>query len=686
MAKHRVSKQYDDDPAMSWQERRTLSNRTKRELVQSQRPFVVWDGEGTTAGEGKPQDYSLFGAFDGIEHHAITSKRLTTTECLEHIFAVGRIHPTAIHVSFAFGYDVTMILRNLAKEHFDILIERGYVIYNRIRIQFLNFKWLHLSRRLPNGTTENVRIFDIWGFFQSSFLDAINKNLKDHPLMDDLAIVEAGKENRSVFAWKDIAKITEYWEIENRLLYALVGKLRGYLYDAGLKISSWHGPGAIATYVYNQHGMAGHKSELPPHINDLCRYAYSGGRFEHFHVGRFAGKIYGIDINSAYPNAISRLPSLAGGEWRHVEAPQILVPFGIYRVRMYGALNAKLPSPLFLRGEHHEVSYPWRLEGWYWSPEVEHVQSDYVRNNCRPGWEPEIIEGWEFHPATDELPFAWVVEMYEERRELKRLGIGTEMAYKLTLNSLYGKMAQRAGWERNGKAPTWHQLDWAGWVTSYTRAMLYSKMILMEYSQLIAVETDAIYTTADPASLGIYDSKELGGWEQTEYTEMVYLQSGIYAKNDGAEWTTKYRGLDRGQLTAESMVNHCKLLKPRMKEWPKLVGESTRFCGFRNAVFRGGDDFRKLMGVWLTETKEIELARSGKRVHFIGICDICRLGGEESAYDKPHEMCSIIYPRGTFLDNDRIPFSTQHDIPWLKDHDNDEWHLLKEWDANSYAE
>jgi len=95
-------------------------------------------------------------------------------------------------------------------------------------------------------------------------------------------------------------------------------------------------------------------------------------------------------------------------------------------------------------------------------------------------------------------------------------GNPAQVALKLCMNSMYGKLAQRIGWDPiNRRLPPWHQLEWAGWVTSYTRAKLFNMLRRIPFKHLIAVETDGIYTTMNPARLGIEHSETLGGWEIT---------------------------------------------------------------------------------------------------------------------------------------------------------------------------
>jgi len=65
----------------------------------------------------------------------------------------------------------------------------------------------------------------------------------------------------------------------------------------------------------------------------------------------------------------------------------------------------------------------------------------------------EIVEGWEY-TGSQERPFSWVTEMYDTRRDWKRRGISAQLALKLCMNSMYGKLAQRIGWKRCDSSDT----------------------------------------------------------------------------------------------------------------------------------------------------------------------------------------------------------------------------------------
>ncbi len=177
---------------------------------------------------------------------------------------------------------------------------------------------------------------------------------------------------------------------------------------------------------------------------------------------------------------------------------------------------------------------------------------------------------------------------------------------------------------------------------------------------MIAVETDGIYTTYDPALMGVEHSKKLGEWEITHYESVTYLQSGVYALEESpGVWKTKYRGMDKGSITAEMMTNHTKQMLANMEFWPTIVGPSTRFTGYGLALMLDKNDealFKNIHAHWVHTTKEIKIGSVGKRIHNRKLCLACRRGA--SAYDMPQNL----FINSKAHEN---PISYPHPIPWL---------------------
>lgn len=607
--------------------------------------FIAWDGEGITPPGQYRQNFVLFGNSKGFR---VVGNRLSTEECLQVILDTERNYPTAIHVGFAFGYDTEMILADLEIRHLHILRSRGHVRWRGYRIEYRKGKWLQITYKTKEESV-TARIWDVWSFFGTSFIKAVEEYLGEIP---ELVQIKSGKASRGDFTYADLdSHIIPYWETELVLTVKLMNSLRERLYGAGLKIRQWHGPGAIATYAMRERRVDVNMAVCPDEVSQASQYAYAGGRFELFKVGWHKGPVYAYDIRSAYPSAIAELPNLANGRWVHRPAPTEVERFGIYKIRFRsGELFSSRPMPYFFRDENYAIHYPNVTEGWYWSPEASLAK-------YHPS-EAEILEGWVFEHDENDKPLAWIREIYATRAEWKRAGNPSQIALKLLMNSMYGKFAQRVGWERFNGPPRWHQLEWAGYITSRTRAILFRAMAeAHSKGGLLGVETDGIFS-AVPLSLHVGES--LGEWELSTFDSMLYLQSGFYFKRDGEKWVSKYRGFDHGSITVEDAITALAKWKPwdsSISRRGSLLGTTTRFTSMGTYLrMPNAEEWRN---VWITGPRDLQLGSDGKRVHRPMFCPECQQ--QVSPADAAHTL-TIHTPVGGA--------SIPHSLPWVGKDEN----------------
>lgn len=621
------------------------------EIPFTERRFISWDGEGGNKifgpscvecydntcdiirfyGETNPatSHYILFGNSDG---DYISGPDLSSEECLALICTGTK---DAIHIGFAFGYDVNMIIKDLPKSSLWYLKENGFVRWKRWRIEYRPKKWFMVTDQRAGKT---VRIWDVWTYFMCSAIVA----WETYGVSVSETVI-AGKQNRASGTYLQLEEIKQYWAEENDAYVQLMERLRDSLHGADLFVSSWHGPGAIASYSMRKHGIDKAMAVCPLPVNLASQFAYGGGRFELYKVGRANTKVYEYDINSAYPYAISQLPNLARGNWAHVIGPKTLCRFGVYRISwetLPTADNIHKIQPFFARDKRGQVSFPCNVETWVWSPELHNLIGT-------PGL--TIHEGWEFHEDdSSDRPFYWLAENYEIRKEYKRTGNAAEKALKLQMNSMYGKMAQRVGWnEEKRTAPKWHQLEWAGWVTSYCRAMVFNAAIFCG-TDIVAFETDAVFSLR-PLREYLDIGSGLGQWEETVYDDFVYLQSGCRFGLKGGEWKPKYRGFDKGSISLDSCL--AVLDKPNPEEW-KISGTTSRFIGFAQALHQDFTQWRQFL---TAQERVMRIGGEGKRRHKQKHCRACRNG--ESAANTMHEC---VLDAMASLSNK----SVKHPLPW----------------------
>lgn len=632
---------------------RRLKTPTERyRVAYKDRPFIAWDGEGEGGSDGTPSHYILFGASTG---DTVSSRKLRATECFELLVRVGKEHPNAIHVFFSGNYDVTMMMASLPDEKQTQLAKEGKTYFRQYRIVFMPKKWFEITDR-EMGV--KVKVFDIFTFFACSAMRAWEEYLGDDPR---LVTVKEGKDKRSGFTYGDIDYIRSYMGLELELYVALVTKLRLLLSELDVHPTGWYGPGAVSGAVMKKFGIKkAMDKELPSEIVKASQHAYFGGRFEQFKTGKYVGDVYSYDIRSAYPHALRLVPNLQKGFWNYRECSGIgnavvqlteeVPDFSLwhvrYRKREDPATTFLTPSPFPYRDRSHAVHYPNRVEGWYWGTEAKAA----IRTSAVG--DVEVVGIWEFveHDSNDR-PFGFLEELYEQRAKWKREGNPVQLAAKLVLNSIYGKLAQRVGWdEEKNTSPTWHQLEWAGFAVATCRAAI-GGAIAQSPGHVIAVETDGIYTTTPLVFPP--DTGKLGDWESERFDGIIYVQSGVYwirkdlGYDDSYNWNkVRIRGFGAGDIDRDVVERGLEELSP-------LTAHTRRFAAITG--FHG----TQTMTQWLEKHPVIEWGGGGKRIHNDVLCGKCR-GTEQQLHDL-----MIHYPQGGY--------SHKHVLPWLDEEPNPYW-------------
>lgn len=631
-----------------------------------ERDVIAWDMEGMNlSGDRKPQHPVVFGCSAEVGK-VLVARKLTTVEMLEYIISVGRRNPHAIHVGYGFRYDANMLLQDFPRGLIERLWKDGTArIGKKWWIRWVPGKMFQVSKRSEQWSRTNdrakvsVTIYDYSSFFSgSNFITAAEQILRDSLSRDDRDVIKHGKAERGSNMWEDLDEVLHYWRREIQLIRRVFEEFRDVMCRAGFPLREWYGPGALANFINAQHSirpkLAGVQTTtglMDSRVHEASKRAFSGGRFELFRAGRTRGPIHAVDINSAYPYALTMIPSFEKGEWIHRDHPSDISRFGFYRISYHSIHHRPFeyaPQPLFWRDNLGLISFPNRAHGWYASPEARMVLG-------MSG--VEIHEGWEWEPSVLELPWTFLRDMYATRQRLGKQNL-LSLPFKLGPNSLYGKYAQTVGWDRKKKLPPKsHALPVAAWITSYTRAKLWS-IIRQVPDRVIAVETDSVYFTGD-MDIDINIGSELGEWSHTVYDEIVYLQSGMYHYKKDGEWTgTKSRGMRPAEYPLASAEKYLSSLVPG-QEWSSLsLKTKPRFIG-AGAALNSAAPFKTLHCAWLPQTREITLGETGKRRHVPAACLECREG--LNPWDRSHRLAI-----GTRSDGEQM--SMPRRLPWEQAH------------------
>lgn len=573
------------------------------------KPFTGCDGEGCGTDELGRQLYMLFRMGD---RELFTGEHLRTEEILDFICD----HPTGdILVGFSFGYDVTMMLRDLAPEQLARLLlpkdmgdgKSRYTWYKQFDIEYLPKQYIRVRRctwqidkddptkRKRVAESQARTIYEVFGFFQSSFVKCIQNFDVGDEMGREMIIVN--KSRRS-----DFDGITDeerrYCALECEYLAELMEKLREYCHAAGIRPRTWNGAGKLASALHKREGTLRADSEtlqaLPSELVDFANMAYYGGRFEISRTGMIGQMVYEYDIRSAYPDAMRFLPCLEHGRWRRMEGTRIseseLYVAAVHFTHRDTGHGQMCGLPVRSREGH--LYWPLEGSGVYWSHEIKSAQ--------KIGATITHKGGWAYEKRCDCDAFSWVEPLFDYRRQIGSKGPGYPI--KLGINSLYGKLAQRKG---NG---AYANMVWAGLITALTRAKI-NTAISLNPGRIVMAATDAVYSL-EPLDLDI--GERLGQWEGEELDGLFIVQPGLYWCP--AKRKRKSRGLpgkffeEHGRT--EAFEGNWLSWNGDVSDFPSSTVDLTNFIGLKLALARNKPE---LAGTWKAEQRTISFDYRNKR-------------------------------------------------------------------------
>ncbi len=469
---------------------------------------------------------------------------IKTDDALHFLFSLGhnrhnRKNQTS-YVGYFFGYDVEMICRDLpvkikrrlfnpqpilrATGERKGAFRKDRIFYKEWELTYIKKKFFSIKRK---GANHGITIYDVSGFFtgfpERSFISVLKQLGITVP--DE---VIAGKQMRQFFSWDNYQTIKRYNQIECEKLVELMQKIYTMCQAQDLVPRRWYGSSAVGNLALRKWGIKDYMrrtvpENLSPYFWDAITSAYFGGRIEAFKLGAFNETIHAYDINSAYPFAITFLPSTR--ENHFIYRQKYVKGFGVWHVRFKFPRKIDI-GVLPFRLKDGSIKFPLSGEGWYWSPEIELCQKHYPE--CI-----EILEGYAIEDPKKETPLKKLFPyLYEARKKFKRSGDLQHYIIKIVLNSIYGKFAQKVG------RADFKNFSWAGYITSYTRAKLREAIIDNE-QDIIALATDGIYSLK-PLKLKLSD--KLGGWDYSFYERGCVLMSGVYLLESGDKTKTGKRG------------------------------------------------------------------------------------------------------------------------------------------------
>lgn len=447
-------------------------------------------------------------------------------------------------------------------------------------VLFYNTKYYYKFKPIINGSTLIAEIYQKYDEHKLYFIDSYNYFKSSVETYGKILGIQKitkpkflGQYPKTEEEWKELET---YCMRDSEITYKIVNLIQDGINVSGGQLKLTIASSSIDTYKRKYLSKTLNSEEQKfMNINEKLFKAYYGGRTEIFSRGYIKNYNY-LDYNSMYPSVmLNEYPDV--NTVKFVNQPDKLI------LEYEGVSSVLLECPYMhiplLPVQSDKLIFPiGTIRGEY-----THIE---LRKAEEQGYKIKKIY-WSIYYTKTFYPFKeYILEMYHKRNELKKEGNSLQLVYKLLMNSLYGKFAQKNMTEiefinledeeqkqevlnKYPRGEYYINKENKGYVIQkgickssfvrpifsiYTTAMSRIKIQndLIKYKGIYC-DTDSIVTKKD-----IPDSNILG-----ELKKELYIKRGIYVKpkmysivTSENEEVTRLKGIPKATInTFESILN-----------------------------------------------------------------------------------------------------------------------------------
>ena len=475
---------------------------------------------------------------------------------------LGKYHyQGAIFWTFNLQFDIEHILKSTGdidflRDLYENGTHRPGIEYKGYLIQYIPRKLMKICKNKHCFT-----FYDIAQFYRGASLERASrqylgigklKNVDSKSLGEEVGYYERHK-----------PETLEYCQRDAELTLKLAKKIEETFTSRGVSFRNPISMAKISEVYVTDHYQ--YPKVLPEHkqMHIAAQQTFHGGLFWTLKRGYFREPLYCFDINSAYPSVMTTLPHWANGEFKEVFEPTG-AQFG-----WYGCEFDCYWIPQF---EYQKQAFTQQMDGYnpievvfnnkrkiypvgirkQWITAAEY---HWMKKN---GFKCEFGYGYEWTQTKNKFasPFEWMGAIYNERKLIMKHDKSGMLQYalKILLNGLYGKTCQFK--HGTGKMTNFF---YASYITAKTRLKV-AEIAMKHPKETIEIATDSVTLTKDISDeLKITDY--LGDWGKTEYTEGLFVGSGMrqtWLEGSAEEYVTYARGLTdkRDYNLKEDMENN----------------------------------------------------------------------------------------------------------------------------------
>jgi len=485
---------------------------------------------------------------------------------------------TNLYFGWNADYDIIALVKYLPEDNQKELHLKHRILYRSYELRYIPEKYLKVKNSSTGITTT---FYDLSQFYGRCSLDsaasvylnehkvkndlekefkALNNELQSSDGSSDALYLVKGKNFLSEVRAKIELRLNDILHNEDFIEYgvkdailtqSLLELFKEFLIDHGLSdVDSFNSHASLSEFLFQRYADQ-NNIELPDcsklnHklVEDVKKF-YKGGMFMCLKRGSF-GSVVNLDVSSAYPYQLSKMPNLLDGHFEVVRDGSLIDAEiskglegsdGLYR--LLGWVDAELDNG-FVGSKDKDGSVAYRV-GYRKEKITLFEYAALKKHNIAV----DFVKAWVWianEVSVHKAPFRGYVDMLYTERKRYAKGTANNLMLKLMLNSLYGKTAQGItngieGWLTNP--------FYASSITGGLRAQIIdriytdgieNKVIMISTDGLLVKNDDGFYSQAQ-------DAPGLGDWDVELYDGALVDMCGIYELyKDGKALKTKTRG------------------------------------------------------------------------------------------------------------------------------------------------
>lgn len=448
-------------------------------------------------------------------------------EILEYLTYIN--YRDSINWYYNITFDVESILKKLPEAGLEEILEDNKTEYQGFKISYLP----HKAFGIVTKGKHKVDFWDIAQFYGMSLDNASKEYLGDNKSVANVkGLMEYSYYNK-------VQKVIyEYCKHDCELTKRLAERMHKGVLDCDIPFSKPYSRASLSETAFLSKCDIPEYLDAPLGVNKYFYWAYYGGWFELFKRGYHNNYIAEYDINSAYPYAMLSLPDIRDLTWERVRKRDSKSVMGVYLIAISPKKSTYI-SPLQIRTESLSVHPHASAIRYVTDDEYEILKGLY---------KIRVLSGFEAHGDNIRYPFReYVQKLYGDKSRYKNKDAMMYECVKRVLNGFYGKTIQRTA----GKIGNCFNPIYAAKITASCRRQVW-EAVKDHQKDVIGIQTDSAIMKCD---IDVDEGDKLGQWGKTEYSEGIFLLSGVY-EMAGEKKKTKIRGYDTKMELKELLMKY----------------------------------------------------------------------------------------------------------------------------------